>query len=150
MHHIFHFKAFLHKLILVWAHLNTCICIYFSSLLFFFPYSLRQGFNFSKSNFWSKQWKEPGDNRNDKGCQVVVKLEKSKFVSGLSKINESKLHLINHRQKWFLRGSICSFRLFIKNINPIICTVKQLTFQFITMQLIGVCAWCKLKGPDMK
>ena len=91
-------SVFLHKLILVWAHLNTCICIYFSSLLFFFPYSLRQGFNFSKSNFWSKQWIEPGDNGNDKGCQVVVKLEKSKFVSGLSKINESKLHLINHRQ----------------------------------------------------
>ena len=46
----------------------------------------------------AKQWKEPGDNRNDKGCQVVVKLEKSKFVSGLSKINESKLHLIYHSQ----------------------------------------------------
>ena len=68
-------RRFLHKLILVWAHLNTCICIYFSSLLFFFPYSLRQGFNFPKSNFWSKQWKEPGDNRNYKGCQVVVRLK---------------------------------------------------------------------------
>ena len=63
-----------------------------------YSFSLRQGFNFSKSNFEPKQWEGPGNNRNDKGCQVVVKLEKSKFVSGLSKINESKLHLINHRQ----------------------------------------------------
>ena len=35
--------------------------------------------------------------RNDKGCQVVVKLnqaKKSKFILVLSKVNENKLHFI--------------------------------------------------------
>ena len=71
--------------------------IYIYFFLHYYSFSLRQGFNFSKSNFWSKQWKGPGDKRNDKGCHVVVRLnqaEKTKFVLVLSKINESKLHSI--------------------------------------------------------
>ena len=66
-----------------------------------YSFFLMQGFNFSKSNFEPKQWEGPGNNRNDKGCQVVAKLnqaEKSKFISVLSKINESKLSFIFHRQ----------------------------------------------------
>ena len=99
--------SFLHKLILVWAHLNTCICIYFSSL---FPYSLRQGFNFSKSNFEPKQQEGPGNKRNDKSCQVVVKQNPRRllrFQSFALSLHRAPVKIAKLLRFWSIMPSDC-------------------------------------------